>query len=97
MLTRGGQNKKSIEQHIADGTYRADRHGLKKEDDSEVLAKMKFALYSKFLKLDKALDGSEIPDKEAISYYLSVIKTFDAISKNPAQPKDGGKPDRMEL
>jgi hypothetical protein len=95
---RGGQNKKSIEQHIADGTYRKDRHGLLSEDDSVVLGKMKYALYQKFSKLDKILNETEVKDiaKETISYYLSVIKTFDSISKNPSQAKEI-KSDKMEL
>jgi hypothetical protein len=95
---RGGHNKKSIEQHIAEGTYRADRHGLIAEDDSVVLAKMKYALYQKFNKLNKILDTTDINDidKGTISYYLSVIKTFDSISKNPTQQQEK-KPDKMEL
>jgi hypothetical protein len=95
---RGGGNKKSIEQHIQDGTYRADRHGLLSEEDHVVLAKMKFALYKKFSKLDRILNETEVKDisKETINYYLAVIKTFDSISKNPSQNKEM-KSDKMEL
>jgi hypothetical protein len=95
---RGGQNKKSIEEHIANGTYRADRHGLLNEDDAMVLAKMKYALYQKFHKLDKLLNETDINDitKENVNYYLAIIKTFDSISKNPSQQKEI-KSDKMEL
>ena len=92
---RGGQNRKSVEEHIADGTYRADRHGLMPERDSEILGIMKSALYKKFKKLDKILEQDVT--KENVNYYLSVIKTYDAISRNPAQPKAAEKPGKMEL
>jgi hypothetical protein len=102
---RGGQNKKSVEQHIAEGTYRADRHGLRASDDAEVLQKMKYALYKKFKKVDEVLDKTEISaiSKDTVSYYLSVIKTFDVITKNPipspaSNKKEAGSENgKMEL
>jgi hypothetical protein len=98
---RGGQNKKTVEQHVAEGTYRADRHGLRASDDAEVLQKMKYALNKKFQKLDKFLDQTEIGaiEKDTVSYYLSVIKTFDTITKNPtpAKKEAGPKDGKMEL
>jgi hypothetical protein len=95
---RGGQNKKTIEQHIADGTYRADRHGLLDTDDSEVLKKMKQALYHKFKKIDVFLNKADMNSisKDNVNYYLSVIKTFDAISKNPIK-KESDTDNKMEL
>jgi hypothetical protein len=96
---RGGQNKKSIEQHIEDGTYRPDRHGLLNEDDSIVLSKMKYALYRKFQNLDKILDKTEINSisRDNVNYYISIIKTFDSISKNPNQTKLKHENDKDEL
>jgi hypothetical protein len=98
---RGGQNKKSVEQHVADGTYRADRHGLREDDDVEVLKKMKYALYKKFQKIDAFMDKTEIGaiTKETVSYYISVIKTFDVITKNPSPNKKEtvAKDGKMEL
>jgi hypothetical protein len=102
---RGGQNKKTLEQHVAEGTYRADRHGLRDTGDAEVLQKMKYALYKKFKKVDEVLDKTEIGaiDKDTVSYYLSVIKTFDIITKNPTpnhalnKKEAGSKDGKMEL
>jgi hypothetical protein len=98
---RGGQNKKSVEQHVAEGTYRADRHGLRASDDAEVLQKMKYALHKKFKKIDEFLDKTDIGaiPKDLVSYYLSIIKTFDVITKNPAPSKKetGSKDGKMEL
>jgi hypothetical protein len=102
---RGGQNKKSVEQHLAEGTYRADRHGLRESGDAEVLQKMKYALYKKFKKVDEFLDKTETNavTKETVSYYLSVIKTFDIITKNPTpnpgpnKKEAGSENGKMEL
>jgi hypothetical protein len=98
---RGGKNKKSVEQHIAEGTYRADRHGLRDTGDAEVLQKMKYALFQKFKKVDKFLDQTEIGaiTKDNVSYYLSIIKTFDVITRNPTSGKKEAGPanGKMEL
>jgi hypothetical protein len=45
---RGGCNKKTIQQHIADGTYRADRHGLI-SSDNEQIKEIKKSVYSDFV------------------------------------------------
>jgi hypothetical protein len=102
---RGGQNKKTLEQHLADGTYRADRHGLRASDDAEVLQKMKHALFQKFKKVDKFLDQADTSaiSKDTVSYYLSIIKTFDIITKNPTpnpalnKKEAGSENGKMEL
>jgi hypothetical protein len=98
---RGGQNKKPVEQHVAEGTYRADRHGLLDAGDAEVLQKMKYALYKKFKKVDEFLDKTEIGaiTKDNVNYYLSLVRTFDIITKNPAPSKKdtGPKDGKMEL
>jgi hypothetical protein len=100
-VLRGGQNKKSVEQHLADGTYRADRHGLRASDDSEILQKMKHALFQKFKKVDKFLNEADVGavTKDNVNYYLSVIRAFDIITRNPTSgKKDGGPKDgKMEL
>jgi hypothetical protein len=96
---RGGQNKKTIEQHIADGTYRPDRHGLLDTDDSEILKKMKLALYYKFKKIDDFLNKADLNSisKDNVNYYLSIIKTFDSISKNPVKKESPDVDAKMEL
>jgi hypothetical protein len=98
---RGGQNKKTVEQHVANGTYRADRHGLRASGDAEVLQKMKYALFQKFKKVDAFLDKTEIGaiTKDNVNYYLSIIKTFDVITRNPTSGKKeaGSENGKMEL
>jgi hypothetical protein len=90
---RGGALKKSIEQHIKDGTYRADRHGIIDEQDSEILGKMKSALYKKFKQLDKHLNDTELNsiNNNEINYYLNIIKTYNSITKNPTRKEDSNE------
>jgi hypothetical protein len=96
---RGGHNKKSVEEHIQKGTYRADRHGTVFKDDAEALRKMKQALYKKFQKIDKALEGKELDDitKDNVNYYISVIKAFDSITKSPVKTEDDDWEGKEEL
>ena len=96
---RGGHNKKSVEQHLRDGTYRADRHGPLAMDDAEILRKMKQALYQKFQKIDRALEEKKIDDvtKENVNYYISVIRAFDSITKSPVKKEDGAADGKAEL
>jgi hypothetical protein len=98
---RGGQNKKSVEQHMAEGTYRADRHGMLPGNDSEALQKMKQALFRKFKKVDAFLEKADVGavTKDNVSYYLSVIRTFDTITRNPTPGKKeaGAENGKMEL
>jgi hypothetical protein len=85
---RGGHNKKSIEEHIAKGTYRPDRHGLLKDDETEVLQKMKYSLWVLFEKTKNDLEKTDIEQK-AEKYKLlhllmmEQIKVFNSLVKNP--------------
>jgi hypothetical protein len=90
---RGGHNKKSVDEHIRDGTYRADRYGHLTLNDAETLMKMKYALYKKFQKIDKALEdkGVDVVSRDTVNYYINVIKTFDAITKSPVKKEDAPK------
>ena len=97
---RGGRNKKSVEEHIANGTYRHDRHGYVSLSDEETLKEMKNELYTSFknltnemkkLDLSKELDRYEDLNKKRIES----IKAFHAIAKMPIEEKPivGNNPD----
>jgi hypothetical protein len=96
---RGGHNKKSVEEHLRDGTYRADRHGPRAIGDAEILRKMKQALYAKFQKIDQALEEKEIDavTKENVNYYISVIRAFDSITKSPVKKEGAAVDGKAEL
>jgi hypothetical protein len=108
---RGGHNKKSIEEHIANGTYRRDRHGkLKdaeniKDNESEILQKMKDSLWELFNKTKDNLEKTDI-EKKPESYKLlhslmmEQIKVFNSLVKNPAgqaEQQEEKKDDKIDL
>lgn len=85
---RGGSNKKSIEQHILEGTYRADRHNPNRNTDTESLKKMKLALLKIFDNTKKELSKTDFngkPDTYKLlhSLLMEQIKTFNSIARNP--------------
>jgi hypothetical protein len=85
---RGGHNKKSIEEHIANGTYRHDRHGLIKDNELEILQKMKYSLYKLFDKTKNDLEKTDIEQKSEKykllhSLMMEQIKVFNSLVKNP--------------
>jgi hypothetical protein len=97
---RGGAGKKSVEQHLEDGTFRADRHGIIDEKDSEILGKMKNALYQKFKRLDKHLNETDLSavSRDEVNYYLSIVKTYNSITKNPNRKEtESEKQNKPEL
>jgi hypothetical protein len=83
-----GKIAKPIEEHIAAGTFRADRHGLKDELEAEILRKMKYELWAMFKKIKKELSNTDIT-KDAEKYknlhglMLEQVKTFNSLVKNP--------------
>jgi hypothetical protein len=86
---RGGHNKKTVEEHIANGTYRPDRYGLIKDNESIILRKMKYSLYKLFDKTKKELEQTDIEQKSEKykllhSLMMEQIKVFNSLVKNPA-------------
>jgi hypothetical protein len=102
---RGGHNKKSIEEHIANGTYRQDRHGLIKNDESEILQKMKYSLYKLFDKTKNDLEKTDVEQKSEKykllhSLMMEQIKVFNSLVKNPAgqtEQQTEKKDDKIDL
>jgi hypothetical protein len=85
---RGGHNKKSIEEHIANGTYRPDRHSIKKDTELEMLQKMKYSLWILFDKTKNDLEKTDIEQKAEKykllhSLMMEQIKVFNSLVKNP--------------
>jgi hypothetical protein len=85
---RGGHNKKSIEEHIANGTYRPDRHGVTKDTELEMLQKMKYSLWILFDKTKNDLEKTDIEQKAEKykllhSLMMEQIKVFNSLVKNP--------------
>jgi len=92
---RGGKNKKSLEQHIKDGTYRADRHGHYVESDEATLTEMKGEMYKSFKAITKELGGMNMVE-DAMTYKTlsdirtALIKAFHAVAKMPVEDKKTG-------
>jgi hypothetical protein len=89
---RGGKNKKTIEEHIANNTYRPCKHGYVSLSDEQTLKEMKDELYTSFktltnemkkLDLSKELDRYEDLNKKRIES----IKAFHSIAKMPVEDK----------
>ncbi|AEF85332.1 coiled-coil domain protein [Treponema primitia ZAS-2] len=86
-MPRGGHNKKSIEEHIKNGTYRADRQGIKiGEDQNKTLKDIETDLNNKISKIKTELETIDmIKDidtyKGLMSTYLSVIKSYNMLVK----------------
>ena len=99
---RGGKNKKSIEDHIANGTYRPCRHGAKPVDtDKKKLELMKETLYKTFLNYKdnlSTLDMEKSPEQVKLmtDMMINITKTFYQIVKTPVideKEKEAGKTD----
>jgi hypothetical protein len=89
---RGGRNKKSLEEHIANGTFRPCKHSYVSLSDEQTLKEMKDELYTTFktltdemdkLDLTKDLDRYEDLNKKRIES----IKAFHSIAKMPIEDK----------
>lgn len=98
---RGGSNKKSIEQHLKDGTFRTTRHGILLEDESEILHKMKYEIWKMFTQIKKELEKTDItkePDKykNLHSLLMEQVKTFNSLVKNPVG-KEEKKEDKFDF
>jgi hypothetical protein len=101
IIMRGGRNKKTLEQHIEEGTYRADRHGIKQDKESEILQKMKYEIWKMFTNIKRELEKTDItkePDKykNLHSLLMEQVKTFNSLVKNPIG-KEEKKEDKLDL
>ena len=87
---RGGQNRKTIEQHIEDGTYRPNRHGYVAESDDAALKEMKGEIYSSFKKVQRetakinlATDNANY--KRLCDITIALAKAYHSIAKTPVE------------
>jgi hypothetical protein len=102
---RGGHNKKSIEEHIANGTYRPCKHGILKDDEPLILQEMKKSLWLLFKKTKSDLNKTDIELKSEKykllhSLMMEQIKVFNSLVKNPAgqsEQQEEKKDDRIDL
>jgi hypothetical protein len=99
---RGISNKKSLEQHLEDGTYRQDRHGILQDDESEILQKMKYEIWKMFKDIKKELEKTDItkePDKykNLHSLLMEQVKTFNSLIKNPIGKEEKKNDDKLDL
>ena len=92
---RGGANRKTIEQHLADGTYRGSRHGRIIESDDKTLRRMKEDLYNDYCKITGEIRKLKIPG--ALEEYakmnrirLDYVKAYHSIAKTPALDSANG-------
>jgi hypothetical protein len=72
---RGGSNKKTIQQHIADGTYRADRHGLINTDNEQII-EIKNSVYSAFVVCGneiKKMGKIDFSNKDEFKKYIKLL------------------------
>jgi hypothetical protein len=97
---KGGKNKKTINEHLSNGTYRPCRHGYILPSDNEALNQIKQELYSSILLITKdmnTLNRESDNYKNLNTIRSDQIKTFHAICKIPIEEKqleaqsDGGK------
>jgi beta-lactamase superfamily II metal-dependent hydrolase len=87
---RGGKNKKSIEAHLENGTYRPSLHGYILSSDETALKEIKQELYSSILLITKDMNKQEKQSeiyKNLNSIRSDQIKTFHAICKVPIEDK----------
>lgn len=93
-MGRGGHNKKTVAQHLADGTYRPDRHGHYVESDEKTLDEMKGEMYRSFKDITRALSSVDMVTKTDLYKTLTdirtaLIKAYHSVAKMPVE--DGQK------
>ena len=91
-MGRGGHNKKTLAQHIKDGTYRADRHGHYAESDEDTLAEMKGEMHKSFRAITRELGKLDMVGDAGKYKMLSdtrtaLVKAFHAVAKMPVEDK----------
>jgi hypothetical protein len=102
---RGGHNKKSIEEHIANGTYRPCLHGIIKDDELKILQEMKNSLWTLFKKTKNDLEKTDIEQKSEKykllhSLMMEQVKVFNSLVKNQAgqsEQQEEKKDDKIDL
>jgi len=101
-MARSGKSK-TVDEHIKDGTYRQDRHGITMTNsDFDKLQEMKKTLYDNFVKTSTELnniDKKKDPDnyKKLNSVMIEQIKSFLAISKHKITPEENGEKDNGKI
>jgi len=83
---RGGHNKKTIQDHLNNGTYRPSLHGYILPTDEEALKNMKSELYNEFIMVTKEIkniDKNSEKYKQLNDVMISQIKAFHSIAKTP--------------
>jgi len=91
-MGRGGHNKKTLEQHLKDGTFRADRHGHLIESDEAALNLMKAETLKTFNAITKTLNGLDMIEgveafKKLIDARTASMKAYHAVAKMPVEDK----------
>jgi hypothetical protein len=99
---RGGSNKKSPEEHLKNGTYRPNKHGIIQEDESEILGKMKYEIWKMFTNIKKELEKTDItkePDKykNLHSLLMEQVKTFNTLVRNPLGKEEKKNEDKLDF
>jgi hypothetical protein len=85
-----GAKKKTIEEHLENGTYRPGKHGYILPTDSEALKQIKQDLYSSIQLITKDMNGIKRDSdeyKNLNTIRSDQIKTFHAICKIPVEEK----------
>ena len=89
---RGTRTRKTIEQHIADGSYRADRHGHISISDETTLSEMKNDLYTDYLIIKKEIGKLDLSKEDDLKKFeqlnelrINFVKAFHNIAKAPVE------------
>ena len=92
---KGSRTKKTIEQHIEDGTYRSDRHGYISKTDEQTLKELKNDLYTDYISIRKIIKNVDISKPENYKIYeqlndirINYVKCFHNIAKSPVETKE---------
>ena len=101
-MPRSGKTK-TVDEHLIDGTYRQDRHGIiLSENDYDRLEEMKITLYDNFIETStelKKLDKQKNADnyKKLNSVMIEQIKSFLSISKHKITTEENDKKDNGKI
>ena len=89
---KGTRTRKTIEQHIEDGTYRSDRHGYLTKSDDETLKEMKNDLYTDYISIKKEIKKLDLSKSDDLKKFeqlneirIQFLKSFHNIAKSPVE------------
>jgi hypothetical protein len=85
-----GRKPKSIEEHIANGTYRADRHGVLPENEQQTLQRMKNYFVKMFDNTKKELEKIDISTQQEQYKFLQSLlieqtKVYNTLIRKPIE------------